>query len=258
MLSQYEEVVHFSEADWYEAVRLVMPPQFRGLEEESLDEVLEQVLRHLTPEEQENILRSIGKVAKSVGKVALNNAGTIGTIAGGALGTVIGGPAGTAIGAKLGGTLGGVVQGAAGGKGQVTSQPQVRPLPQARPGQVTSPSPSVSPAVRPATQMSQQPAARTMMLSNHYHFLIQVVQAVIESVLRVLLERQGKKLRSSSTNPSEVYLPLEDFQQAIEVYSQTNGDYSSASGTTTINLGESSTHPDQQADEFYYRLFGQL
>lgn len=259
MFDEYHHHVNnVSEAHWYDAVRTVMPPAFRHLEDDRLDRVLSKTLKQLPLEEQEVIIESLGKIARSFGRTLARNAGTIGQVGGAAIGTFIGGPGvGTAAGAAIGGAVGRAVQGSTG-----QHRPQ-RPLPSRRPAPPSrgyTPSRGYAPAV-PSTPslparsgpVSQHPAGRNLMLSNHMDFLIQIVRAVLESVINALLQRQGRLLPAGNSRPSEGMIPLSEFSNAFMVFGEEGARHSPASSETWQET--SGVSPKEQAETLYRVLF---
>ncbi len=221
MLDYYKEVNRISESQWYEGVRTVLPTPLRDLGEQELDTVLSEILAHLPEEEQKVMIESIGSITKNIGRTLANNAGQIGTIGGAAIGTYVGGPAGTAIGSQIGGALGNRIGSAVNGRNQQTSpSPAREPQPI---NQRTTPGGTVGSRANTVgfnTPDSPLNVARTelnaLKIINDAQFLIQVVQAVIESILKVMLNNQGQRRNTSQDN----LIPLESFANALQVYSE--------------------------------------
>lgn len=248
MIEYYHKLNDISEGHWNEAVRAIFPKNLRNLNDGKLNILLRKVLKQLPIEERDLVVESIGSIAKSIGSGIKKNAGTIGGIAGGVVGTYIGGPAGTAIGAQLGSKLGNM---AAGSQPQRQKQQQKRYL-QQRKRQIPFPSNS-----RAQTQqttpisIANRPETRTLMLAGHAHFLIQVMQAVIESILKVLLKDTGRRIKTESF--SENLIPVESFANAIAVFSEAS--YIQSSKSLNNIFEELNYTPKEKADAFFETLF---
>lgn len=97
----------FSEADYFEAVRYVLGPEYAQLGESELEDVLLSRVNQMSESEAENFWSSLGNVARSVGSGILSGVSTLAPIAGTAIGTYFGAP-------QIGGAIGGLVSNLAG------------------------------------------------------------------------------------------------------------------------------------------------
>lgn len=123
----------FSEADYFEAVRYVLGPEYAQLGESELEDVLLSRVNQMSESEAENFWSSLGNVARNVGSGILSGVSSIAPIAGTAIGTYFGSP-------QIGGAIGGLVSNLAGSasnalRPQQPMQPQQARPQQARPQQ---------------------------------------------------------------------------------------------------------------------------
>lgn len=128
----YSFVTEENQADYYEAIRVVLGPAYANISDAEADQMISGLLADMSSEEQENLLRSLGRVAKSVGRTAVRALPTVAPIAGGIIGTAVGGPAGTAIGGAIGQAVGGLAAPAAQRAAPRRRQRVVRRVPVAR------------------------------------------------------------------------------------------------------------------------------
>lgn len=109
-MEYYTIITEESQEDFYEAVRVALGPGHENISDEEADHMLGKLLETMSLEEQENFFRSLGRVAKSVGRTVVKALPTVLPVAGSVIGTAVGGPAGTAIGGALGNLAGGLAQ----------------------------------------------------------------------------------------------------------------------------------------------------
>ncbi|WP_136668644.1 hypothetical protein [Flavobacterium sp. H122] len=155
-MSLYNQVYQgesFTEADYFEAVRYVLGPEYGHLGESELEDILLSRVNQMSESEAESFWSSLGNVARSVGSGLLKGVSAVAPIAGTAVGTFFGAPQiGGAIGGLVG-NLAGSASSALGSSGQAPRAPQrYAPRPQQpRPAQQYAPRPQ-----NPANQQLRQ------------------------------------------------------------------------------------------------------
>ncbi|OQZ00737.1 MAG: hypothetical protein B6D35_05565 [Candidatus Brocadia sp. UTAMX2] len=95
---------------YYETIRNVLAPEYRDLDPEDINALLEDVFSGMSPEEIESFWGTLGKIGKSVAGVASK----VLPVAAPVLGTALGGPVGGAIGGAVGKLAGKALGGAPG------------------------------------------------------------------------------------------------------------------------------------------------
>lgn len=168
-MSLYHEVFQgesFSEADYFEAVRYVLGPEYSNMGESQLEHVLLSRVNQMSESEAEDFWSSLGNVARNVGSGVLRGVSAIAPIAGTLAGAYFGVP-------QVGGALGGLVSNLAGSASTAidNSAPPQRPPQQRRqrfqPSQRTQHQPQ--PQQRPQYQQSQpNPLAQTWNDTTNY------------------------------------------------------------------------------------------
>lgn len=250
MLHYFEAITDFSEASWDEAVRSVFPAEMQRLDQDTLDRLLKKVLTQLPHEERELVVESLGKIAKSVGKFAVQNAGTIGTIGGAVAGGIVGGPAGAAMGASLGGTIGGSIQ--QGAQPRRTARP-VNPNPVQ---QHPAPRPPVQPAPRPPAQQGavrqQSPELRPVMLANNPQYLSNLIQTIVARTLNSMMQGQRTQLPTNAEQYSSRV--IEAFSNAISVYAEETAILHSQATVAPMEQG-ASLSPKERADQLLVEIY---
>jgi len=89
---------------YYEVIREALSPEYRGLSDDEVDDLLEGILAGMSPEEVEGFWSTVGNLGKSIAaQVVPVAAPLIGTAIGGPVGGAIGGMVGQAAGQALGG-----------------------------------------------------------------------------------------------------------------------------------------------------------
>lgn len=109
-MSLYNQVYQgesFTEADYFEAVRYVLGPEYAHLGESELEDVLLSRVNQMSESEAESFWSSLGNVARNVGSGLLRGVSAVAPIAGTAVGTFFGAP-------QIGGAIGGLVGNLAG------------------------------------------------------------------------------------------------------------------------------------------------
>ncbi|MDN3514153.1 MAG: hypothetical protein NG747_07115 [Candidatus Brocadia sp.] len=105
-----EDIDEGFDKSYYETIRGVMAPEYRDLDPEDIDAMLEDVFAGMSPEEIESFWSTLGNIGKSVGSIAAKAipvaAPILGTALGGPVGGAIGGAVGKLAGKALGGTPG--------------------------------------------------------------------------------------------------------------------------------------------------------
>lgn len=155
-MSLYNQVYQgesFSEADYFEAVRYVLGPEYAHLGESELEDVLLSRVNQMSESEAESFWSSLGNVARNVGSGLLRGVSAVAPIAGTAVGTFFGAP-------QIGGAIGGLVGNLAGSASSALSnsaQPQRVPqrVPQNYATRPQQPRPQ-QPAPRPQNPANQQ------------------------------------------------------------------------------------------------------
>lgn len=132
-MSLYNQVYQgesFTEADYFEAVRYVLGPEYAHLGESELEDILLSRVNQMSESEAESFWSSLGNVARNVGSGLLRGVSAVAPIAGTAVGTFFGAP-------QIGGAIGGLVGNLAGSASSaLSSSGQAQRVPQRAPQRI--------------------------------------------------------------------------------------------------------------------------
>jgi hypothetical protein len=197
-MSLYNQIYQgesFSEADYFEAVKYVLGPDYAHLGESQLEDVLLSRVNQMSESEAEGFWSSLGNVARNVGSGILSGVSAIAPIAGTAIGTYFGAP-------QIGGAIGGLVSNLAGSASSALNNSGGGQQPQ-RPPQQQAP--------RPQYQQSQgyQPLRQTW--NNTTRYLANAGRAALPAIQQYVQDNPvqlNPQVRQGISNVQGLYNQL--------------------------------------------------